>query len=221
MEVECSHCGVPFKKTPFEMKRSKTGSHYCGRSCAAKANNKLFPKRQMSNRCRTCDKPLRTGVLRCSGCKPVPKPPKPKPPKEKIARVPINCLECGCEISINQNRQRKFCSTRCKSKFHQQNLPAYQKARGIERKKYFVDLAGGKCTQCGYCKNLSALSFHHLDPSQKSFSLDSRNLSNRSIKTAKVEFDKCVLLCMNCHTALHNPDHEVRPPRLELGTLRL
>lgn len=71
MEVECGHCGVPFKKTPFEMKRSKTGSHYCGRSCAAKANNKLFPKRQMSNRCRTCDKPIPHDVSFCSkNCNP-------------------------------------------------------------------------------------------------------------------------------------------------------
>lgn len=216
MEVECSHCGVQFEKIPSQIKKSKSGLHYCGKSCAAKANNKLFPKRRMSNRCITCDKPVRSGVLRCSRCKPI-----AKTPKEKIVRVPVDCLECGCEISINQNRQRKFCSTRCKSKFHQQNLPAYQKARGIERKKYFVDLAGGKCTQCGYCKNLSALSFHHLDPSQKSFSLDSRNLSNRSIKTAKIEFDKCVLLCMNCHTALHNPDHEVRPDGFEPSTLTL
>lgn len=212
MEVECGHCGVPFKKIPSQIKKSKTGSHYCGKSCAAKANNKLFPKRRMSNRCRTCDKPIRSGVFRCLECRPSPKE-KPEP----IARTP-SCLECGREISINQNRQRKFCSTKCKSKFHQQNLPAYQKARGIERKKYFVDLAGGKCVECGYCKNFSALSFHHRDPSQKSFSLDSRNLANRSIENAKKEFDKCTLLCLNCHTALHNPDHEVRPPRLELGT---
>ena len=27
-----------------------------------------------------------------------------------------------------------------------------------------VDYKGGKCERCGYDKNISALEFHHLDP---------------------------------------------------------
>ena len=211
MEVKCDHCGILFEKRASEIKKSKTGANYCGKSCAAKANNKLFPKRRMSNKCQTCGKGVRSGVKFCGRlCNPktVTRDAQALDGSvTKISHYETPCLTCNCTIQYTQSRHRKFCSTRCKSKFHQYNLPAYQKARGIERKKYFVDLAGGKCTECGYSANFSALSFHHLDPSTKSFCLDSRNLSNRSIKAASVEFKKCILLCMNCHTALHNPDH--------------
>lgn len=30
-----------------------------------------------------------------------------------------------------------------------------------------INLMGGKCYICGYCKNYAAMEFHHLDPSVK------------------------------------------------------
>ena len=62
---------------------------------------------------------------------------------------------------------------------------------------------------CGYSKNSSALAFHHLNPKDKSFSLDLRSLSNR--KQAKIddEVAKCILICHNCHAEIHNPLHSL------------
>jgi len=68
---------------------------------------------------------------------------------------------------------------------------------------HFINLAGGKCSSCGYKKNLAALVFHHREG--KVFSLDARNMSNRTLDAVKAEIAKCKLLCANCHAELHYP----------------
>jgi hypothetical protein len=110
-----------------------------------------------------------------------------------------NCSICG---KILAGKQTLFCSVRCKNAAHQ-SYPA-QKKRGLERKLYFVEKLGGKCSICGYAKNLSGLSFHHLGG--KEFQLDVRSLSNRKIGPILDEVAKCKLLCHNCHAEVHNPD---------------
>lgn len=39
-EVDCAACGALFAKSKSEIKRSKTGNHFCSRSCSATFNNK-------------------------------------------------------------------------------------------------------------------------------------------------------------------------------------
>lgn len=126
-----------------------------------------------------------------------------------ISNHATHCITCNCEILIRENRPRKFCSSKCKSKSHQRNSFEAQKARGTKRKDILVEMSGGKCSQCGYCKNRSALSFHHINPKEKSFPLDSRHISNRSWESCLSEYEKCILLCLNCHAELHNPTHEI------------
>lgn len=120
----------------------------------------------------------------------------------EVSNHTTHCKVCDA-IVIN----RMYCSTKCKSAFHKGNNYAKQQERAKKRKQLLVELSGGKCKQCGYCKNSSALSFHHKDPTKKSFPLDFRHLSNRSMKEINLEFNKCELLCLNCHAELHNPDH--------------
>ena len=79
-----------------------------------------------------------------------------------------------------------------------------QQERALTRKLELVEAKGGKCERCGYDENIAALEFHHLDPSKKSFQLDSRRLSNTNIKTLLEEADKCILVCANCHREIHN-----------------
>ena len=82
----------------------------------------------------------------------------------------------------------------------------YQKDRRLALKIYLVNLRGGKCEKCGYCKNLAALGFHHKDPSKKEFRI-SRTLWKRE-KILK-ELEKCDLLCHNCHAEEHHPDQNI------------
>jgi hypothetical protein len=73
----------------------------------------------------------------------------------------------------------------------------------LERKLELVQALGGKCSRCGYDKNLAALSFHHI--SGKSHAMDMRNLSNHKLEAVLKEFQRCELLCLNCHAELHSP----------------
>ena len=84
-----------------------------------------------------------------------------------------------------------------------------QKIRGLKRKIDAINQKGGKCEYCGYNQNISALDFHHLDPSTKSFQLDSRHFSNTNLESLQEELDKCILLCANCHREEHNPDYNI------------
>ena len=61
---------------------------------------------------------------------------------------------------------------------------------------------GGKCIRCGYDKCISALEFHHINPSEKDFGIGQYG-SSKSFEKMKQEVDKCILLCCNCHRELH------------------
>lgn len=100
-----------------------------------------------------------------------------------------------------------FCSSNCKNKTHQSYKA--QQDRGLQRKLQIVNEFGGKCSICGYKKNLSALAFHHQDPSKKDFKLDIRSLSNRKFSAIQNELQKCILICHNCHSELHHPQHDL------------
>lgn len=117
----------------------------------------------------------------------------------------------GCERQLN-GRQRVFCSTACKSDSYKNSQRIYtnQQKRGWDRKVKLVDMFGGKCNRCGYNKNYSGLTFHHIDPTIKELALDVRNLSNRQWESIVNEVKKCELLCMNCHTEHHNPQHAIK-----------
>lgn len=84
----------------------------------------------------------------------------------------------------------------------------YQKLRGLKRKLYLIELRGGKCEMCGYKKNISAIEFHHIDPTIKDSNLDMRKLSNSSMEFILSEFEKCLVLCANCHREIHHSDLE-------------
>lgn len=61
-----------------------------------------------------------------------------------------------------------------------------------------------KCEHCGYDKCLAALEFHHLNPSEKDFSISSVSSSKGLTPEIKKELDKCILLCCRCHREEHD-----------------
>lgn len=64
-----------------------------------------------------------------------------------------------------------------------------------------LEYYGGKCKLCGYDKFECALDFHHPDPENKDINFVSA--WSWSWSRLKKELDKCVLLCKNCHSAVH------------------
>ena len=116
----------------------------------------------------------------------------------------ITCKVCGKPL---KGRQQKFCSSGCKNSINQSYRA--QRARGLKRKLILVKDLGGCCNICGYKKNLSALTFHHKNPSRKTFQLDMRSLSNRKQIVIDREIKNCILVCNNCHAELHYPKHNL------------
>lgn len=80
-----------------------------------------------------------------------------------------------------------------------------KKAVAKRRKKLkmmSIEYGGGKCQICGYSKCVRALNFHHKAPDQKDFGLSARGFT-RSWEKIKIELDKCILVCSNCHMEIH------------------
>jgi hypothetical protein len=64
-------------------------------------------------------------------------------------------------------------------------------------KRLLVEEAGDRCAICGYDRCIINLSFHHVDPTAKSFALSMN--TTKALATYRKEMLKCVLLCHNCH----------------------
>jgi hypothetical protein len=57
------------------------------------------------------------------------------------------------------------------------------------------------CQRCG-CHDYRVLAFHHIDPSLKLFTIGrNKGLPKEQIES---EIKKCVVLCYNCHSIIHN-----------------
>lgn len=82
------------------------------------------------------------------------------------------------------------------------NKNGYMKERREAQKRVAIDYKGGACVVCGYNRCARSLAFHHCDPTKKEFGLSSKGLL-KEWSVIKVELDKCVLLCSNCHMEVH------------------
>lgn len=59
---------------------------------------------------------------------------------------------------------------------------------------------GFGCAACGYRFYGGALSFHHVNPTDKKFCINGNNFMSTE---ARREITKCLLLCCNCHAEVH------------------
>ena len=121
------------------------------------------------------------------------------------------CATCKLWKPLNEYRPRNrkndpdgkrcsFCDV-CEEK-RQRGIVRIRNESRNAFKKQAVNYLGGKCMICGYDRCLACLHFHHKNPTQKDFSIgNKRNLF--SWETVKLELDKCLLLCANCHGELH------------------
>jgi hypothetical protein len=76
----------------------------------------------------------------------------------------------------------------------------------LERQRKFkhqcIEYKGGKCERCNYDRCDSALEFHHVNPTNKDFSIGHAKLTSFNDRIKK-ELDKCILVCANCHREEH------------------
>ena len=69
------------------------------------------------------------------------------------------------------------------------------------KKRELIEYKGGQCEICGYKKCDRALQFHHKDPKEKDFQISGKSLIFEKLKD---EVDKCILVCSNCHSEIHD-----------------
>lgn len=69
-------------------------------------------------------------------------------------------------------------------------------------KEMSIEYKGGCCERCGYNKCIGALEFHHINPEEKEFGIAFKGYT-RSWEKVKKELDKCILVCSNCHSEIH------------------
>lgn len=112
------------------------------------------------------------------------------------------CTKCGEEkqqdaFYFRKDRNAYHCW--CKSCV---NKASYDSTKKLKIKA--VEYKGGKCELCGYNKCISALDFHHLDPTQKDFGISDQSRKKSTWEIIQPELDKCILVCSNCHRELHH-----------------
>jgi NAD-dependent dihydropyrimidine dehydrogenase PreA subunit len=67
------------------------------------------------------------------------------------------------------------------------------------RKINAVEYKGNRCEDCKQTFPYGVYDFHHLNPKEKDLSWR----KTKNWESIKVELDKCVLLCANCHRIRH------------------
>lgn len=70
------------------------------------------------------------------------------------------------------------------------------------RKSNLMKVLGNRCCICGYNELPDALEFHHINPEDKEFGIASKGIC-RDLEKDLAEIKKCVLICANCHRAVH------------------
>jgi hypothetical protein len=109
-----------------------------------------------------------------------------------LLAVSMTCIRHGETEFVLEGRGRYRCK-RCRS----ESVARHRR----KIKETLVAGAGGKCVLCGYNRCLSALAFHHLDPTQKRLAI-SQNGVTLSLASVRVEAQKCMLVCANCHAEI-------------------
>ena len=114
------------------------------------------------------------------------------------------CPECRTEkpeldfyLRREKSRRQDACASYCKSCA---NKKTYEKQKALKRK--CMEYMGGKCSKCEYTGHPAAFDFHHTNPAVKDVTLS--GLRSSTFEKVKIELDKCILLCGNCHRLEHS-----------------
>lgn len=111
-----------------------------------------------------------------------------------LATVTMRCRHHG-ETDFSISSRGYYRCKRCRSE-------AVVRRRK-KMKTILVEEAGGACCICGYGRNMRALHFHHVEPSQKRHEINAKGVA-LALETLRAEARKCVLLCSNCHAEVED-----------------
>jgi hypothetical protein len=109
---------------------------------------------------------------------------------KRKGKLQPNCIEC--QSSINKQRYA------LNSKSHIKSVSA----NNARKRKAFI--VWKQTLSCCFCEETfhKCLDFHHVNAKKKDFAL-SGSLNNMGLETVMSELKKCVVVCKNCHTKVH------------------
>jgi hypothetical protein len=98
------------------------------------------------------------------------------------------CRPCQAQDSRDRDRENIRMSNKS------------SRERGTERAQQFVIdyLSNRPCQVCGET-DVSVLTFHHLNPEEKSYNVSDMIAHGYSINTIQTELEKCAVVCYNDH----------------------
>lgn len=136
-------------------------------------------------------------------------------PKGKISNpgwITCTCQYCGKQFQYYRDTSviRKSCYE-CIPDGRSNNAALIRRLI----KKKAVEYKGDKCECCGKSYPLSVYDFHHKDPNLKDFSLGDKTSTVKWDKV-KIEIDKCILVCANCHRQIHSGDIKLNQDQEEM-----
>jgi len=102
------------------------------------------------------------------------------------------------------NKTCHACRRKADIKYRENNREKYNarvKERRVKTKQWAVEYKGSICCHCNQKFHFSAFDFHHTDPKEKENDLGL--MMNSTEEKLKLELDKCILLCANCHRIHH------------------
>ena len=76
-----------------------------------------------------------------------------------------------------------------------------KKLKRIKRRTKLIKMSNGRCHDCGRIFPNAVFDFHHI--MAKEFTLNACSM-DRSWKNIVEEWEKCIMLCANCHRICHN-----------------
>ena len=122
------------------------------------------------------------------------------------------CIDCKQEkqtdhfpFDKSRNRYLSVCKqctatrTEAYRQIHKDKWRIDAKKHSEKRKSAINEWKAQGCIKCGD-KRHYVIDAHHLDPTQKEFSIGT---SMRGINITKSELEKCIPLCSNCHREFH------------------
>lgn len=79
------------------------------------------------------------------------------------------------------------------------------RAKRKKRRLIAQYILGNECQNCGE-KHPATFDYHHIDPENKEFDINTGIKRHYALNRFIDELVKCVLLCSNCHRILHHEE---------------
>lgn len=111
-------------------------------------------------------------------------------------KLPKYCKVCGVQLFDRTNR-KVHCSNKCLAVSRKKNSMKFYDRIASEFCAMKEEIG---CQICGYARYGGSLDWHHLHGKGRRVT---RKMWHANTETTRLEMERCVLLCRNCHMEVH------------------